>query len=111
MTCPFLLLGASHPIIKRDTNIAREKITRPGIRKIVKNKREKEHIIIFKEYITEIDSGRRGSSHERSPFTCAFGVRGHYRHYKDGRRIWVKEYVKGTGTKISKTYKIGGSKK
>jgi hypothetical protein len=35
-----------------------------------------------------------------------FGVRGHFRQYKDGRRVWIKPYKKGTGKNKSKTYKL-----
>lgn len=37
-----------------------------------------------------------------------FTVRGHYRHYKSGKVVWIAEYRKGTGKKKSKTYKMGG---
>lgn len=37
-----------------------------------------------------------------------FTVRGHYRHYRSGKVVWIAEYRKGTGKKKSKTYKIGG---
>lgn len=47
--------------------------------------------------------------HHASP-KGIFTVRGHYRQYKSGKRIWVAEYKKGTGEKKSKTYKIGGKK-
>ena len=36
----------------------------------------------------------------------AFNVRGHFRQYKDGRRVWIKPYKKGTGKEINKTYKL-----
>lgn len=36
-----------------------------------------------------------------------FNVRGHWRHYKNGRTIWIAEYKKGTGKKKSKTYRTG----
>ena len=45
---------------------------------------------------------RRGQ--HRSP-ASAFTVRGHYRHYKDGRAVWIKPYKKGTGGPQNKTYK------
>lgn len=35
-----------------------------------------------------------------------FTVRGHYRHYKNGRAIWIKPYKKGTGDQKNKTYKL-----
>lgn len=36
-----------------------------------------------------------------------FTVRGHYRHYKSGKVVWVSEYKKGTGERRGKTYKVG----
>lgn len=36
-----------------------------------------------------------------------FGVRGHYRHYKNGKVVWISEFQKGTGKKKSKTIKMG----
>ena len=35
-----------------------------------------------------------------------FSVRGHYRHYKDGRAVWIKPYKKGEGSQKNKTYKL-----
>jgi len=40
--------------------------------------------------------------------TGIFTVRGHYRHYRNGKVIWIDEYRKGTGKKKAKTYKVGG---
>lgn len=36
----------------------------------------------------------------------AFSVRGHYRHYKNGKTVWIRPYNKGTGGKKDKTYKL-----
>lgn len=36
----------------------------------------------------------------------AFNVRGHFRQYKDGRRVWINPYKKGTGKEKNKTYKL-----
>ena len=41
----------------------------------------------------------------RSP-QGTFNVRGHFRHYKDGKVVWIAEYSKGRGEKKSKTYKL-----
>ena len=38
-----------------------------------------------------------------------FSVRGHYRHYKSGKVVWIAEYKKGTGRKKNTIYKIGSS--
>ncbi len=35
-----------------------------------------------------------------------FTVRGHYRHYKNGRAVWIKPYKKGTGGQKNKIYKL-----
>lgn len=35
-----------------------------------------------------------------------FTVRGHFRHYKNGKTIWISEYQKGTGVRKDKIYKI-----
>ena len=43
---------------------------------------------------------------EHASPSAAFSVRGHYRHYKNGKTVWVKPYNKGTGAKKDKTYKI-----
>lgn len=40
--------------------------------------------------------------------SCSFSVRGHFRHYKNGKTIWIEEYVKGPGRIRSKTYRLGG---
>lgn len=38
-----------------------------------------------------------------------FSVRGHFRHYRDGKIVWIAEYTKGTGKKKkSKVYRVGG---
>lgn len=37
-----------------------------------------------------------------------FSVRGHFRHYKNGRVVWIAEYKKGTGKRKAKRYKMGG---
>lgn len=41
----------------------------------------------------------------RSP-QGTFNVRGHFRHYRDGKIVWIEEYSKGRGDKKSKTYKL-----
>ena len=35
-----------------------------------------------------------------------FSVRGHYRHYKNGKTVWIQPYNKGTGGHKDKTYKF-----
>lgn len=35
-----------------------------------------------------------------------FSVRGHYRHYKNGKTVWIRPYKKGNGSQNNKTYKM-----
>lgn len=46
----------------------------------------------------------RKGSHARPEGT--FSVRGHFRHYKNGRVIWIAEYVKGSGKDTYKNYRL-----
>ena len=46
----------------------------------------------------------RQGSHARPEGT--FSVRGHFRHYKNGRVIWIAEYVKGSGKNKDKKYRL-----
>ena len=43
---------------------------------------------------------------QHSSLAGVFTVRGHYRHYKDGRSVWIKPYKKGTGDQKNKIYKL-----
>jgi hypothetical protein len=38
--------------------------------------------------------------------TESWNVRGHYRHYKNGKKVWIKPTVKGTGETSGNTYKL-----
>lgn len=70
-----------------------------------KNVSKKENIIyIFRRHGGKISVSPSGS--HASP-QGVFTVRGHYRHLKNGKSVWVGEYKKGTGKAKSKKYKIG----
>ena len=45
------------------------------------------------------------NGHHASP-SCSFTVRGHFRHYKNGKTIWISEFKKGIGDERAKTYKV-----
>lgn len=83
--------------------------TEEGISKDRKHsdKRKKQAKKDSKTYILKCGNGsvnivRQGS--HASP-TGRFNVRGHYRHYKNGKTIWISEYEKGTDKKKkSKSY-------
>ena len=64
-----------------------------------------------KKGITYIFSSSKGNpqlqpQRKHASPSAAFSVRGHYRHYKNGKKVWIKPYNKGTGTKKDKTYKL-----
>lgn len=58
-------------------------------------------------YLLRSYKSREPQGHHASP-RGVFGVRGHYRHYRNGNVVWIAEYKKGEGKKKSKTYKLGG---
>lgn len=59
-----------------------------------------------KEY-APTDSTGKGTSPQHE-----FDVRGHVRHYKSGKEVYVKPYTKckGRGTKVIHEYELGGTK-
>ena len=50
---------------------------------------------------------RQMTAQERQRPNHAFSVRGHFRHYKSGKVVWIKQHVRCDGKKKSKTYKLG----
>ena len=51
------------------------------------------------------DIKREAQQHRKSP-DHSFSVRGHYRHYKSGKVIWIEEFTKGTGKKKNTIHKL-----
>ena len=45
---------------------------------------------------------------ERKHPTKAYSVRGHFRHYKSGKVVWIEQHTRCDGKKKSKVYKLGG---
>jgi hypothetical protein len=60
-------------------------------------------------YILRSNNGRLLAAPQGSHASPSgvFSVRGHYRHYKDGKTVWISPYQKGTGKEKTKTYKLG----
>jgi hypothetical protein len=54
---------------------------------------------------------KQGTTRSRSgrhwKISGEFSVRGHFRHYKSGKTVWIAEYIKGAGKKKDKIYKVG----
>lgn len=71
-----------------------------------KTQKKKPNVI----YILKGDSKRLVFAHKSSHASPSgvFNVRGHFRHYKNGKVVWIPEYQKGNGNKKSKIYRIGG---
>lgn len=49
---------------------------------------------------------RKLRSKTRQRLTEAWCVRGHCRHYKTGKTVYIKPYMKGSGKTIPKEYKL-----
>lgn len=89
---------------KERVQISRTKIkTKPG--KLGKVKYRKVITITGKiyEYDEPNDSNQKRLFNR---ITESWGVRGHWRSYKSGKRAWVKPHVKGHGDKEAKEYKL-----
>lgn len=58
------------------------------------------------KYIIENPQDAPTKKRTMNRHTESWDVCGHPRHYKNGKVIWVKPYVKGKGAKTPKTYKL-----
>lgn len=66
-----------------------DKVSRPGKRK------ERTVVKMFKRYTLKKD-WKRGVARKRQEYHClAWGVRGHFRTLRNGRKVFVRPYVKG----------------
>ena len=59
-----------------------------------------------KTYITRKRYRKKPNGGHHASHQGEFSVRGHYRHYKSGEVVWIEPFVKGTGVKKDKTYKL-----
>lgn len=68
---------------------------------------KKDNIINISDIVyTPIEASTRGFRKYTKP-TREISVRGHYRHYRSGKTIWIDEYKKNTGKdKKSKKYDL-----
>ena len=76
---------------------------KPHTKKSGAQRSKKGTTYIFNKHSTGPRIQARG--HHASP-AGVFSVRGHYRHYKNGKTVWIKPYSKGTGGHKDKTYKL-----
>lgn len=88
----------------------RENSETHSIRKNVqKNRSKKKESSASTVYLMKNSSGKRhfaASGYRKSP-SGQFTVRGHFRHYKSGKVIWIDSFIKGSGKGKDKIYKIG----
>lgn len=90
---------------EQELDILDDKIIRKTESKTNKRKNKKDSII----YLFNRDSNGRLGLYRKGKHNSPkgqFNVRGHFRHLKDGRIIWIAEYKKGVGKKKNKTYKL-----
>ena len=90
----------SREIIKKNPGKKAKKKQKPG------NSRGATYILSWGKTTETKDTKTK----HKSP-SHAFSVRGHFRHYKSGKVIWIEEFTKCSGKKHQdKTYKIGAKK-
>lgn len=104
--CTLMALMAHSPVIRSEDGPAPRKAHTKGAKKPYKRSSTQTTYIIRKVNGTLLAAPSGSHASPRGIFT----VRGHYRHYKSGKVVWVAEYKKGTGKKKSKTYKVGGDR-
>lgn len=104
--CTLMALMAHSPVIRSEDGPAPRKSHTKGAKKPYKRSSTQTTYIIRKVNGTLLAAPSGSHASPRGIFT----VRGHYRHYKSGKVVWVAEYKKGTGKKKSKTYKVGGDR-
>lgn len=74
-------------------NIEQKEAIAPTSGKHNKNQ-TRNSVRLFKTYT--LKKGWEGKARKKAEITCpAWGVRGHYRHYRNGKTVFVEAYVKG----------------
>ena len=72
-----------------------------------KSKKMKKNIRYIKKTVYNINNIMGSSAKEYERHTDSWQVRGHWMHYKNGKKVWRKAYTKGDKEKIEDaTYKI-----
>lgn len=65
-----------------------------------------ENGVLYLNPIKYITDGKNATQRKYTPPACAFSVRGHYRHLKSGKVVYVHPYEKNTGKDKDKRNKI-----
>ena len=100
------LIAYAHP---EERSVTEETLTsKPTAANVNKSKHLKKGVSVT--YLLSKANGatRQMAVQERKKPNHAFSVRGHFRHYKSGKVVWIEQHVRCDGKKKSKTYKLGG---
>ena len=92
-------------IVKKDHDEAGETENKPRSASPRKQKRPENRVLYLNptKYITE---SKNAVQRKYTPPSCAFSVRGHYRHLRSGKVVFVHPYEKNTGKDKDKRNKI-----
>lgn len=66
-------------------------------------------VIRIQKYIHDVKTGKKTMKRHYTKCTHSFGVKGHYRHYNNGKVVWIAPYQKNSkknGQKKSKEYRF-----
>lgn len=88
---------------KKTVNTAHEKTSAPNL--------SREHKIKINGFVIKTNSdkvARAVRSKKGIKYIGSWTVRGHIRHYKNGKTVYIKPYKKGTGDKKIKEIELGG---
>ena len=67
-------------------------------------KRATDHVTYILRKETKSHTSSHKGSHSKK--SGRFSVRGHFRHYKSGKVVWIEEFMKGSGAESERTYKL-----
>ena len=101
-----LLVFGNSTIRKEELSVAKNNSKMP--KNTVKNKQSKGYTYILNR---TGNAPRLTVQGTHSSPNGVFGVRGHFRHYKNGNVIWINEYTKGCGKKKEKYIKSNKERK
>lgn len=80
----------------------------PTSKKKGRSKKKKSSVKIGKKvYTVSVPEGIRTTKTTRQKHTESWSVKGHWRQYKSGKKVWIPSYVKGDKAKVEpKTYHL-----
>lgn len=103
-TMAIMAFGAQFEAPPKEKKHNNKKDSFPSQKKSTTKKNKSKGITyVLKRTERDVQIVRQGS-HAHPEGT--FSVRGHFRHYKNGRVIWIAEYVKGSGKYKDKKYRF-----